>query len=195
MGNRHVCIVALCSLFRCFAQPEPCTTCPHYVKKTVDAPARFLFIAGLEGSGHHSLSNMFAMCVRRRVLCRHDRELGQLLHGNRSHPTGIFVYGRQAAADIAALRKRFFARLQHLRDAPRDRGAPVLYLLNVNADGATIPDAGMMSYPNFGPPDKVLHHPDMQTLATMAEAAGADLRVLVVLRGARETLVSTSVHL
>ena len=100
MGNRHVCIVALCSLFRCFAQPEPCTTCPHYVKKTVDAPARFLFIAGLEGSGHHSLSNMFAMCVRRRVLCRHDRELGQLLHGNRSHPTGIFVYGRQAAAAL-----------------------------------------------------------------------------------------------
>ncbi|KAH8091870.1 protein serine/threonine phosphatase [Aureococcus anophagefferens] len=186
MVNRHICIIALCSLFRCFAQPEPCTTCPHYVKKTVDAPARFLFIAGLEGSGHHSLSNMFAMCVRRRVLCRHDRELGQLLHGNRSHPTGIFVYGRQAAADIAALRKRFFARLQHLRDAPRDRGAPVLYLLNVNADGATIPDAGMMSYPNFGPPDKVLHHPDMQALAAMARRA--DLRVLVVLRGARETL-------
>ncbi|KAH8065744.1 protein serine/threonine phosphatase [Aureococcus anophagefferens] len=192
MVNRHICIIALCSLFRCFAQPEPCTTCPHYVKKTVDAPARFLFIAGLEGSGHHSLSNMFAMCVRRRVLCRHDRELGQLLHGNRSHPTGIFVYGRQAAADIAALRKRFFARLQHLRDA---RGtAARRALLNVNADGATIPDAGMMSYPNFGPPDKMLHHPDMQTLATMAEAAGADLRVLVVLRGARETLVSTSVH-
>ena len=80
------------------------------------------------------------------------------------------------------------------RDAPRDRGKAILYLLNVNAKGATIPDAGMMSYPNFGEPNKVLHHPDMQTLAMMSEEAGADLRILAVQRDARDTLVSTAVH-
>ena len=66
------------------------------------------------------------------------RELGTLLHGNRSDPTGIFVYGRQPKAAVMELRKRFFGRLRQLRDAPRDRGRPVLYLLNVNARGATL---------------------------------------------------------
>ena len=194
-GGRAAC-VALVGLVWSVAGGgrAPCTECPHYVDKKVFDTVRFLFIAGLEGTGHHSMSSIFAECIRQRRVCRHDRELGQLLHGNRSYPTGIFVYGRQAGTDLMALRKRFFTRLRTLRDAPRDRGKAILYLLNVNAKGATIPDAGMMSYPNFGEPNKVLHHPDMQTLAMMSEEAGADLRILAVQRDARDTLVSTAVH-
>jgi len=52
----------------------------------------------------------------------------------------------------------------------------------------------LRSYPNFGGPSKPLHHPDMQTLAMLAEQARVDLRILVVSRDARDTLVSTSVH-
>ena len=39
---------------------------------------------------------------------------------------------------------------------------------------------GTMSYPNHGGPDKHLQKPDLYTLASIAEAAGVDLRIVLL---------------
>ena len=41
---------------------------------------------------------------------------------------------------------------------------------------------GMLSYPNYAPPDKGLKHPNLRLLAAASEEAGADLRVVVSAR-------------
>jgi len=62
-----------------------------------------------------------------------------------------------------------------------------LYLLGLGfSDGV-----GMLSYPNFGGPNKALNHPDVFLLAAMAERVGIDFRVLVLQRNANEILKST----
>ena len=42
--------------------------------------------------------------------------------------------------------------------------------------------SGMMSYPNFGGSDRVTRNPDVVSLARLAEAAGADLRIVLLTR-------------
>ena len=49
----------------------------------------------------------------------------------------------------------------------------------------------MMSYPNFGGTSKAMHHPDVVMLAAAADAAEADLRVLVLHREAEKIMQST----
>lgn len=44
---------------------------------------------------------------------------------------------------------------------------------------------------NYGGPDKALHTPDVRVLADLAEQAGLDLRILVLMRRADEILRST----
>ena len=53
----------------------------------------------------------------------------------------------------------------------------------------------MMSYPNYGGEDKSLHHPDVLSLARAAERAGADVRVVLLMRDALGTVVSDTVHM
>jgi hypothetical protein len=53
---------------------------------------------------------------------------------------------------------------------------------------------GRMSYPNFGGWDKPLHIPDVRLLARLAEEAGLDLRIIVLMRQANELLQSTVHH-
>lgn len=53
---------------------------------------------------------------------------------------------------------------------------------------------GMMSYPNFGGSLKPIRHPDVALLAQLAEAAGVDLRVVVIIRDPVKVMVSTTVN-
>eukprot|EP00613_Pedinella_sp_CCMP2098_P027777 CAMPEP_0171703646 /NCGR_PEP_ID=MMETSP0991-20121206/12240_1 /TAXON_ID=483369 /ORGANISM="non described non described, Strain CCMP2098" /LENGTH=407 /DNA_ID=CAMNT_0012293069 /DNA_START=423 /DNA_END=1646 /DNA_ORIENTATION=+ len=52
---------------------------------------------------------------------------------------------------------------------------------------------GMLSFPNWWEPEKSLKHPNLRLLASAAEAGGADLRVVVLLRNSRDVLKSTAV--
>lgn len=53
---------------------------------------------------------------------------------------------------------------------------------------------GMMSYPNFGGSLKPVRHPDVALLATLAEDAGVDLRVVAIIRDPVKVMVSTTVN-
>ena len=50
---------------------------------------------------------------------------------------------------------------------------PNLFILGLGLVGGT----GMLSYPNFNGEDKSLNHPDLTSLAVMAESAGNKLNV------------------
>lgn len=52
----------------------------------------------------------------------------------------------------------------------------------------------MMSYPNFGGNNKAIRHPDVHLLARLAEQAGVDLRVVVIIRDPASILVSTTIN-
>lgn len=52
----------------------------------------------------------------------------------------------------------------------------------------------MMSYPNYGGPNKAIRHPDVHLLARLAEEAGVDLRVVVIIRDPTSVMVSTTIN-
>ena len=51
----------------------------------------------------------------------------------------------------------------------------------------------MLSFPNYGEPDKALKHVNLRLLAASAEVHAADLRVVVLLRNSADVLRSTTV--
>jgi hypothetical protein len=50
----------------------------------------------------------------------------------------------------------------------------------------------MLSFPNYGDPDKGLKHVNLRLLAAACEAEGADLRLVVLLRNSADVLRSTT---
>lgn len=163
-----------------------CETCPQYVtKKNFNDKARFVFVAGLEGTGHHAMKSLFGACA---PLCKAAAaSVSGALYKGGSNPTGVFVFGDQDIASILSQRTSFKSALkQETLDATDD----TLYILNTMGGGGS----GQMSYPNFSGGDKSLHHPNVHELAALAEAAGVDFRVLVLQRNSHEIRLSDVDH-
>jgi hypothetical protein len=153
---------------------------PFIPKKAFSDDRRVAFVAGLEGSGHHLWRHIFEECALAGD-CVRSPSLAASLWSQRDK-SGLFNQyeptGDYKAAATAGVRSAF-------RQLSSTDG-----LRWVNGGGPS----GMMSYPNFGGPDKVNQHPDVWALAEIAEAVGEDLRILFVGRQARSLLTSTAVH-
>ena len=148
----------------------------------MSSDTRFVFAAGLERTGHHAVQ---AMCLAIRPLCTSDSQLTALLWSNGSLARGILA-GRTSGNHTAALRSSFVARLREVQQ----RNAGRLIVLNTfNVWGS-----GMMSYPNFRSSNAGPASPDLTVLAELTREAGVELRVLALMRDAREVLVSTTAH-
>ena len=150
------------------------TRTPHryaVTKKVVSSNIRFVFFAGLEGTGHHFWKEML-----RRLSISHSADLSQELF-NRRHGPGLFSSSdeqiREASAEhVVELMSEMQKNLSSV---------PGCNVVALNVGGITHP-SGMMSYPNFGGRDRMLQNPDMFTLAKLAEAAGIDLRIVLLTR-------------
>lgn len=165
---------------------------PYFVKKTIfNQKRRVMFIAGLEGSGHHIFNHFMDACNTPKVkqqlgvrarFCSFDKEVQSLFYRNKATPYGIFIYGspnEDIPHDQNALKREL---AQWNNDKPLN-----IFILNIGRSW----DSGQQSYANFGGVDKPLHHPDLQILAQICENAKVDLRVLVLQRGAFDILKST----
>jgi len=157
------------------------------VEKTVfSETTRFAFVAGLEGTGHHSIGSIFKNCQKSgRCVAIEKLTLGVYHGGGRPH--GAFVYADETSArDVEKAREGLITafRLAHT-DQRR------LVVLNTLLDTK---GSGEMSYPNFLGADRALNHPDVHYLAYLAERAGVDLRILVLTRPAEGMIQSTTVH-
>eukprot|EP00438_Fugacium_kawagutii_P023297 Skav226234 [mRNA] locus=scaffold1218:411728:412411:- [translate_table: standard] len=71
-------------------------------------------------------------------------------------------------------------------DANRSLSNHSIVALNVVCE----PGSGMMSYPNFGGPSRAIQTPDVRALARLAEDAGVDLRIVLMLRDPQKVVNS-----
>ena len=170
-----------------------------YVPKRHESmEARIVFAAGLEGTGHHILQMMFNACIKypKKKIAEQKMknitgteiligcEVSDMTHfmfWNKYH-NGIFF-----ASDEVNLGHNLQELKQSMQRMVQLKKSPHLYILGLEISR----ESGMMSYPNFNYADKVLDHPDSFVLASMAESAGLDLRLIVLQRDANEIMHST----
>jgi hypothetical protein len=158
---------------------------PVIPKESISEDRRIVFIAGLEGSGHHLWRDIFERCegtgdcvksVGLAIALWSEHDKSGLF--NNYAPTGEYD---DAATE--GVRSAFQALSSH---------EGLLWVNGAHSRGYG--PTGMMSYPNFGGPDKINQHPDVWEFAKIAEAVGEDLRILFIGRQARSLLTSTAVH-
>jgi hypothetical protein len=153
---------------------------------------RLLFIAGMEGSGHHMLETMFKRCVEKdNTLCKFDLKIHDLIFW--ASRIGSSAAGPQFNVDglfgarsydyhghlLLELYKHMKSLSGSLGPTPRNR----LVAINARAEFRS----GTLSYPNFVGPLRDVQNPDFHILAAVAEAAELDFRVLVIQRSAADS--------
>lgn len=160
---------------------------PYYLPKLTiqNASQRVLFVAGLEGTGHHSISSLLATCLEE-GRCRTMEEVSLALfskHGD----SGLFASHKNNFLYSDNFYNYFQRTL--LSAAPNVTQAEGQHLYVLGLDQPS--DAGMMSYPNFGRGMKVLNSPDLPPLAFLFDhVAKLDFRIIVLLRDADSILRS-----
>jgi hypothetical protein len=152
-------------------------------KKLSVGETRMLFVAGLEGTGHHAWNSIFKSCVRSQR-CEVDTQLtGHLMSFDKPNRT---MHGLFGVADGHKHSELVHTIHKHMRILAQ-KGGRHLYLVGLGF----LKEAGMLSYPNFNGVHKSLDHPDISLLASIAEGVGLDFRVIVLQRSAKEILEST----
>lgn len=186
MGYRNqILLTVLCSIYR--ASSASCSNCSQFQGKNTFSGARFLFVAGLEGSAHHAIKPLLKGCLKSNV-CKYSAALNAALYsGGSKAPRGPFVYG----SDAQSL-KRIQSSRDHLVELfyAESRKANLSNLIIMN----TLGKGNMLSYPNYLGEHRTLHRPNIHQLAIMAESARVDLRILVLHRSTHATRLSTTQH-
>ena len=151
---------------------------------------RFLFVAGVEGSGHHAWGELFRFCEHfpmAAVSCVFPQAMIQLLWDGgdayQGNTTGLFN-----TMDGERHRMLQGQVVQAFKRKVRQARRPSLYILNCAEHVAV--GVGEMSYPSFRGKYTSIQLPDTVLLASLAEQAGADLRILVLTRPTTSVLRS-----
>lgn len=148
-------------------------------KRIVSETCRFIFLAGLEGTGHHFWEQTLPILNASRkwgcVMCP------ELYDGQ--HKVGFF------STYDASIRSKSATRIMKLMaDADRSltRQGGGIVPLNALCEAK----CGMMSYPNFGGAARAVQIPDVRALATLAEDTKLDLRIVLMIRDPRNSVKS-----
>jgi hypothetical protein len=132
--------------------------------------ARFVFFAGLGGTGHHGWHAVMGKsnaCVTHPVA---EALMRKLWYGD---DESVDLFYEQLVSELRATTQH------HMKTRSKQ-----LYCLNVV-------NGSMLSYPDC---NSRRHHPDLVSLANAAADAGADLRIIVMHRDPAPMLVSLSLH-
>jgi len=147
---------------------------PSYYQ-TVQRPptnnfARFVFFAGLGGTGHHGWHE----AMGKSTAC--------ITHPKAESLMRKLWYGDDASVDV--FYDQLVVELRQTTQHHIKTGVKQLYCLNIIK-------GSMLSYPDC---NSKRHHPDLVSLANAAAEARADLRVVVMHRDPAPMLVSLSLH-
>eukprot|EP00435_Cladocopium_sp_Y103_P065422 s995_g27.t1 len=148
-------------------------------KRIVSQSCRFTFFAGIEGTGHHFWS---VLLPRLHPFANWSSNLSAELY-RADHKKGFFSTWEESVRSEHAIRIK-----QVMADADRmirEQGGGIVPL---NALDERV--SGMMSYPNFLGRDRALQNPDVPALAQLAEDAGVDLRIVLLVRHPRSVVRS-----
>jgi len=164
-------------------------------KKAFNKDLRLLMVAALEGTGHADSVSMLRDCGRPpytnlsqgQTQCLAAGTISRSVHQCRKTCEGLL------SPHSTKFATNHLARIKHSMEmltSKNQSSTRALYVLGSNL----VPGSGQLSYPNYGSDraDRSLNHPDVYMLAKMAEGAGLDFRILVVLRKAEELLVQTA---
>ena len=154
------------------------------MKKTHGLNNRLVFVVGLEGSGHHMVRALVKKCTETGIkVCKHELQVSRILFKHQKHhqkDTYNGLFGADEYGKHGNLLVQLYKRLVQL--AEDAKGRRQLLFLNTHDDE----QSGMLSYSNFQGPYRDLHNPDLHVLSAVADAAGVDLRLLVLQRSALE---------
>ncbi|CAE7232178.1 unnamed protein product [Symbiodinium natans] len=162
--------VATGSLLQSTATHRPTRTPQQigFTKTATSSQVRFVFFAGLEGSGHHFWHEM----IKRLPINRSEDLSRALFDGQHG---GFFNADEHSRGDYAEDIAKLMSEMEmNLSSTP---GCKVVAL-----NGVEPQVSGMMSYPNMGGKDRAGRNPDIFALAKLAEAAGVDLRIVLLTR-------------
>ena len=144
----------------------------HITKTRFSNNTRFIFVAGLEGTGHHFLGNILQGSHIFRVSSA-DPIRCNLMRLDSSR--GLFDLNM----DSDAYHQQEQKTIKLFRTLSSNSTSFTLRVLNTHIDANENCYTGMMSYPNG---ISGTSWPDLGSLAEMAERAGIDLRIIVLTR-------------
>lgn len=156
------------------------------VKTVYSDTLRFVFFAGLEGTGHHAWQSVWSKCpigdTKRRLefRCAFDDELLNSLYSGFNNDGGLFNPKNEKQYQ----ERRSYVINSFKKYRANEDGIPTAVILNTYTQ--TGKGSGMISYPNYNGPLKPLHHGRLEVLAELAEIAQVDLRIVYLDRPARE---------
>eukprot|EP00040_Diaphanoeca_grandis_P043510 m.9514 g.9514 ORF g.9514 m.9514 type:complete len:464 (+) comp7785_c0_seq1:300-1691(+) len=162
---------------------------PRQLKKTVFSGPKFIWVAGLEGTGHHLMSMLWQWCSR----CSSAESFGSTPLFCTS-PTKISLQSLPMAGSFDRLsqnyhtaRRTIQTMLDHAFTHPES-----VFVLNTHCSKCC--KCGMQSYPNFRQGCKRWQFPDMRVMAEIFEEFGIDFRILVLDRSALNLMLANVVH-
>ena len=172
-------------------QLQPSSLPAGVLKKTVEsAHCRFLYVAGLEGTGHHSLGHLLASTRR----FSGSTLVSDWLEADSRLGLRIWrMFSNSLLKDWDEGRRLLAARIPQLlqeRCRPRVDGSYPTFVLNTMEDNK----AGEQSWPNMDAHNKASLHTSLPVLAALFQQQGADFRVLVLTRAPGSLLASTALH-
>ena len=165
--------------------PEDPTAIAPVVLKTIRSDTcRFLFIAGLEGTGHHGIGHLLAsLRLFSETGVRYERlQADEHLSGfawKMMSQSGLVMWDRTKRQLAVRLKWRL---QMHTAAA----GAPI-YVINSIQDN----EGGMQSWPNTDFPDKASLHSSLAVLLRIFQEQKADIRILALARTPGSSLSST----
>lgn len=154
------------------------TVPPEIVAKTVVSDKiRLVFLAGLEGSGHHYFRSVGETVFEANAELPH-------IHNHLDVKPFYLPFSMGGSASNYA-KAGFLARegMQWLSEQAARLSRPTFYLPRQT-----------MSYPQNGGPKKVVQYNDLTMMAKAAEMEGLDLRVVYLKRSAQDMIIANTVH-
>lgn len=149
-------------------------------KEVVSDHFRLVFIAGLEGSGHHYFMTADKHMFRNNPNLPRIKRDDHLGHAPYFLPA--FMGGK--ATNYAEAENKARQEMRHLADTVATMPYP----------GAMYIEQEAWSYPTFTGQYKVMQYLDMQRMAEIAASEGVDMRVLYLQRSAWDTIIANTVH-
>lgn len=154
---------------------------PGVVPKTVSSDTfRFVFVAGLEGAGHHYIlgadTDMFIA----------NPDLAYINEGDYLSEDPYYLPSCMSK-NVSYYPKAEAQALQQMH-----RLAKVASILP--PPGTVYVQHKSLSYPARSGVDKVFQYVDLRRMVEVAEEAGVDMRVLYLRRSAREIVIANTVH-
>lgn len=169
-----------------------------YIPKTrFSSRMRLVFVAGVEGTGHHylvgALENMYAQ----------HSDLVHLVECRMAAPYSVFDSMTESPSYYAKARdlaRRDMRKLAQHQQQDNDESAvrlgalATLQVANATNNADDCDNVGILSYPNNAGKNKVFKYTDLGMLAEVAEAEGVDLRVVYLKRAAKDIIIADTRH-